>query len=34
MTNIKAAPTAVVELGLWVPQGVHGSWIADAEIAD
>ena len=32
-TNIKATPTAVVELGVWVPQGVHGSWISDAELA-
>jgi carotenoid cleavage dioxygenase len=31
-TNIKATPTAVIELGVWVPQGVHGSWISDAEL--
>jgi carotenoid cleavage dioxygenase-like enzyme len=31
--NLRAKPAAVVELGVWVPQGVHGSWIADADIA-
>lgn len=32
-TNLNATPTAVVELGVWVPQGVHGSYISDAELA-
>lgn len=31
-SNITATPTAVIELGVWVPQGVHGSYISDAEL--
>lgn len=32
-TNIKAPPTAVIELPAWVPAGVHGSWIPDSALA-
>ncbi|MHB2266083.1 carotenoid oxygenase family protein [Aliihoeflea sp. PC F10.4] len=28
-TNIRAEPTAIVEIPGWIPAGVHGSWIDD-----
>lgn len=32
-TNLRARPVAIVHLPGWVPAGVHGSWISDAELA-
>ncbi|TPM16336.1 carotenoid oxygenase family protein [Mesorhizobium sp. B2-3-5] len=30
--NMAAKPTAIVEIPVWVPGGIHGSWISDAEL--